>query len=89
MLRVTASRRAMVRVRCSGKGCPVRKLRRKAGRIRKLERFLRAGTRITIRVTRQGFVGKHVRLVIRRGAPPSRTDRCVAPGTAGPTPCPS
>jgi hypothetical protein len=34
-------------------------------------------------------VGKHVQLVIRADAAPSRTDRCAAPGTPGPIACPA
>jgi hypothetical protein len=89
LLKVTAPRKARVRVRCAGKSCPLHSVRRKPGRIHKLERYLRAGTKITIRVTRAGFVGKHVQLVIRADAAPSRTDRCAAPGTPGPIACPA
>ena len=88
VLRVTAGRRAVVRVRCKGSGCPVRRLRRKPGRIGRFERFLPAGTRITLRVTRPERIGKYVRLRIRAGRPPARTDACVVPGTSGPSPCP-
>ena len=88
LLRVTAGRRAVVRVRCRGRGCPVRRVRRKPGRLTKFERFLPAGTRITIRVTRPERIGKYVRLRIRDGRPPARTDACVVPGTSGPSPCP-
>ena len=88
LLQVTAGRRAVVRVRCKGRGCPVRRLRRKPGRIGKFERFLPTGTRITIRVTRPERIGKYVRLRIRAGRPPARTDACVVPGTPGPSPCP-
>jgi hypothetical protein len=88
LLRVTAGRRAVVRIRCKGRGCPVRRLRRKPGRIGKFERFLPTGTRVTIRVTRPERIGKYVRLRIRAGRPPARTDACVVPGTPDPTPCP-
>jgi len=88
LLRVTAPRRAVVRLRCKGPGCPVRRLTRRAGRIHKFERYLRAGVRITIRVTRRDLVGKHVRLVIRSGAPPQREDACVMPGATRAVACP-
>jgi hypothetical protein len=88
LLRVTASRRAKVRVRCRGKGCPVRRLSRRRGRIGAFERFLRARVRITIRVSRPGFVGKHVRLVIRAGRPPARRDACIMPGDTRAVTCP-
>jgi hypothetical protein len=89
LLRVTAPRRARVRVRCAGRGCPVRRLARGRGRIGAFERFLRARTRITIRVTRPGFVGKHVRLVVRSARPPARRDACVLPGSARAVACPA
>jgi hypothetical protein len=89
LLRVTASRRARVDVRCAGRGCPIRHRSRAAGRIRSLERYLRAGTRITIRVRRPGYIGKYVRLRIRGGEPPARRDACLMPASSRPVECPS
>jgi hypothetical protein len=88
LLRVTGSRRAKVLVTCAGKGCPARRMTRKPGRIRAFERFLRAGIRITVSVTRPGFVGKHVRLVIRASKPPRRRDACVTAGGKRAVSCP-
>ena len=42
------------------------------------ERGLRAGVKITVSVTRRGYVGKRTTFVIRRGAPPLRSDRCLS-----------
>jgi hypothetical protein len=53
-----------------------------------MERFLAAGTRFQIAVTQQGLVGKYTRFTIRRIALPTRTDRCVLPGSARPVVCP-
>jgi hypothetical protein len=53
-----------------------------------LERFLRAGTRITIRVRRQARIGKYVRFEVRAGRPPARRDACVLPGDPRPVGCP-
>ena len=89
LLRVTAGRRAVVRVRCRGRGCPVARLRRGPGRLAAFQRFLPAGLRITIRVTRPNRIGKHVRLRIRDGRPPARIDACILPGTSTPAPCPA
>ena len=47
-------------------------------RIARFERNLRAGVTLTITVTRDGYVGKRTRFVIRRGAPPLRSDRCLS-----------
>jgi hypothetical protein len=88
LLRVTAPRGSVVYVRCSGGGCPVRRLARRPGRIRVLERFLPARTSITIRVRRPGYVGKYVRLTIRAGERPARRDACVVPGSSRPVACP-
>lgn len=89
MLKVSAPRGAMVLVRCEGRGCPaVRRRTRAPVRIRALERFLAAGTRITIRVRRPGYVGKYVRIRIRAGVPPARRDACLMPGSGRPASCP-
>jgi len=86
---VTAPRRAVVKIRCAGPRCPVRRRTQQPGRIRRFERFLSAGMRITIRVRRQAFVGKYVRLTVRAGLPPARRDACLLPGSARPVACPS
>jgi hypothetical protein len=87
MLKVTASRNVKVYVRCEGSRCPIRRRSRAPGRIRALERYLSAGTRITVRVRRRGYVGKYVRIVIRAGRPPYRRDACVVPGSSRPVAC--
>jgi hypothetical protein len=89
VLRVSAPTSATVSVRCSGDGCPIRRVKTKRGRLRAFERFLRAGVRITIRVRRQGYVGKYVRLTIQAGGPPARHDACVLPGDRRPVECPA
>jgi hypothetical protein len=88
LLRVTAPLTSKVRVSCAGASCPVKRLGRRAGRLRAFERFLAAGTRIVIRVSRPGLVGKHVRIRIRDGKRPARRDSCVLPGSARAAPCP-
>lgn len=88
LLRVTAPWRSHVRVACAGVSCPVHKLRQAPGRVRSLERFLAAGTRIVIRVRRGELVGKHVRITIRNGKAPARRDACVLPGSARAARCP-
>jgi hypothetical protein len=87
LLRVRAPTSATVDVRCAGK-CRIRRRSFGTGRISVLERYLRAGARITIRVSKPGAVGKYVRLVIRDGTAPRRRDACVIPGSAKPAECP-
>jgi hypothetical protein len=87
-LSVTAPRRAIVEVTCSGKACQLRRLTLRPGHIRPFERFLPAGLKITIRVSRTGYVGKYVRLVIRSRAAPARRDACLLPGRTRPSACP-
>ncbi len=94
---VKAPAGARVRVRCRGHGCPFRVFAKtadvgaRASRIVRIHRFgrrlLRPGTVIEIRVTKRGQVGKYTRFVIRRGRPPKRTDRCLAPGSTRPVRC--
>jgi hypothetical protein len=88
LLRVRAPRGSTVVVRCRRSGCPLRRRSVRVGRIRRLERFLRAGIRITIRVSKPGLIGKFVRVVIRDGTVPKRRDACLMPGDAAPVDCP-
>ena len=88
LFRVKAPAEATVDTRCKRKGCKVRRRSFGTGRVRVLERFLRAGTRVTIRVSTPDTVGKYVRLVIRDGSPPKRRDACVLPGGGAPVACP-
>ena len=85
--RVKAPRGAKIDVRCRGPRCPLRQRSFRPGRITPLERYLRAGVAITIRVTRPGFIGKYTRVVIRSRKPPRRRDACLFPGDLRPRPC--
>jgi hypothetical protein len=84
LLSVHAGRAARVTVRCMGRTCP-----RGVGRVtaRRLQRWLKAGTVIEIRVTQPGRIGKYTRIVVRRGRAPQRVDRCLAPGSLKPVDC--
>jgi hypothetical protein len=86
-LSVTAPRGANIDVRCKGPRCPLRQRSFRPGRIRPLERYLRAGVAITIRVTRRGFIGKYTHVVIRSRKRPRRRDACLLPGELRPRPC--
>jgi hypothetical protein len=94
-----------VKVGCSGRGCPFKRVlqtvssRAAAGRglpatrlvrIRRLEgRLLRPGVTLRLFVTRAGTVGKYTRFRILKARPPRRTDMCLVPGSGRPIACPS
>ena len=84
---VKAPRGASIDVRCKGPRCPLRHRTFRPGRIKPLERYLPAGTAITIRVTRPGFIGKYTYVVIQSRKRPRRQDACMFPGDTGPRPC--
>jgi hypothetical protein len=82
---VRAPTKATIVVRCSGKSCPASRwsrawnLRKKPlTRMGRFERSLRSGVRLTVLVTRSGYVGKRTTFVIRQGTAPARTDRCLS-----------
>jgi hypothetical protein len=76
---------------CQGEGCPFSKLRLEgssAGSINLLPRFrhhhLRAGTRITVRLTHRHWIGKYYSFTIRASQPPLTDLTCLAVGHAVP-----
>jgi hypothetical protein len=76
---------------CQGEGCPFSKLRlggSSAGSINLLPRFrhhhLRAGTRITVRLTHRHWIGKYYSFTIRASQPPLTDLSCLAVGHAVP-----
>ena len=83
---------ATVEVRCSGKrgACPRRTFRTTlAGDVRLrpfVGRYMPAGTRITVLITKPGAIGKRVVYTLRRGRNPRSVSACTAPG-GGPTQC--
>jgi hypothetical protein len=88
-LSVRAPRGVRISVRCSGDACPRRALALATAvtRLRTFERELPAGTRLEVRVTRPGYVGKHTLIHVRRGKPPSRRDRCLYADSGAPRRC--
>jgi hypothetical protein len=88
-LTVTAPEGARIVVRCKGRGCPRSRWAGTASlvRVAPFERILRSGVRLTITVTRPGYVGKHTVIALRRGKPPARRDRCLYPGESQPRRC--
>jgi hypothetical protein len=81
-LRVNASRRSRVEVRCPGCGRQVQ-LARTVGFPRLRGRSFRAGSRIVIRATRRGAIGSYVSYRILRGNF-KKTERCMNPGSRRP-----
>jgi len=95
---------AQVTVRCRGAGCPFKTSTRVARRskkgsststtalvrFRKMERrLLRGGSKVTVSVMRQGWIGKYTQWTIRKSKPPKRRDLCLTPGAPSPAACPS
>ena len=91
LLTVRAPRGARISARCYGRSCPPRRLAVVAAvkRLKRFERRLRAGTRLVIKITKPGFIGKWSVITIRRGRPPRRSDRCVYPEGRRPVRCPT
>jgi hypothetical protein len=93
LLTVRTRRGTRITITCFGSACPPGAQRWAAAggftRVRRLERVLPAGVRITIAVTKRGWIGKHTLIVIRRGRPPLRRDRCLYPGSTLPARCPA
>ncbi len=89
LLTVRAPRGARIKLRCFGRGCPAKRWAGTASltRIRRFQGVLPGGTRLVISVTKRGRIGKHTTIVIRRGAAPTRRDRCLVPGSSRPVAC--
>jgi hypothetical protein len=91
LLTVEAPRGARISLTCRGRSCPVKKSAHaaKLTRLLRFQRVLAAGTRLAIRVTKPGRIGKYTQIVIRSGKAPTRRDRCLNPGSSKPRRCPS
>src|SRR5918999_1689072 len=83
---------AVVAVSCRGGSCPAKRVSsftgRGALRIRRFERRLRAGTVLTVRISKGDSIGKLTRFRIRSGKAPRRRDRCLRPGETRESACP-
>jgi hypothetical protein len=82
VLSVRAPKSARVIVRCKGRSCPKARWspdrrKKKLTRVRSFERSLRSGTRISVTVSRNRYIGKRTVFVIRRGRAPKRVDNCI------------
>ena len=83
---------AVVAVSCRGRSCPAQRVSsftgRGALRIRRFERRLRAGTALSVRISKGDSIGKLTRFRIRPGKAPRRRDRCLRPGETRGSACP-
>jgi hypothetical protein len=89
-LSVKAPKGVRITLTCSGPSCPVREVAQATAvfHIQQFERELRAGTKLTITITRRGYISKVTTITIRRGKSPARADRCQNPGQAKLIRCP-
>jgi hypothetical protein len=91
-LTVRAPKGVKIAVSCAGGGCPARAYspsRSKLTHLTKFERVLRAGTRITIKISKPGgYITKMTVLEIRRGSAPMRRDGCLWPAKKKMQRCP-
>ena len=84
-----APKGARIALSCRGRGCPSRKTTRRTVK-RELQKVvlhgafrrarLRFGTRLTLRITAAGTIGRTYTYVVKRGQLPVRTTVCRAPG---------
>jgi hypothetical protein len=91
-----APRGARIVLTCKGRGCPRRSTQRRTVS-RNLQRIvldrrfrrarLRFGTRLTLRITASGTIGRTYTYVVRRGELPTRRTVCRAPGASKGRPC--
>jgi hypothetical protein len=90
LLTVSAPRGVTITVSCRGSSCPRRTpaIAARLTRLTTFERRLEAGTRLTIKVSKPGYVSKVTVLTVRRGAAPTRSDRCLFPGHRRTQRCP-
>jgi len=88
LLSVEAPPGVLITLECRGRGCPVRLQSRIAPStgvatvtvaFHRFERFLPAGVRLAVRVSKAGQIGKDTRVLIRHRKPPRRVDACLSP----------
>jgi hypothetical protein len=90
LLTVEAPKGVRITLTCEGKSCPLREVAQATAlfHVQQFERELRAGTKLTITVTKPGFITKVTTILIRKGKGPARTDRCQPPGETKLITCP-
>jgi hypothetical protein len=90
LLTVRAPRGVRITLTCTGKACPLREVAQATSlfHIQQFERELRAGTKLTIEITKPKHISKVTTIVIRKGKGPARRDKCRLPGEAKLIACP-
>lgn len=84
VLTIRAPRTAKIAIRCKGSTCPrsrwssTRTRKKTLTRAGAFERVFSSGTKLTVTVTRKGYVGKRTIFTIRRGKAPLRRDTCLS-----------
>ncbi len=89
---VLAPKGATIKIACTKGTCPVKHQTIKGGHtthVKKFERALRSGTRITVTVSRSGYVSQITTITIRARKAPTRSDSCQLPGKKTTQKCPS
>jgi hypothetical protein len=90
---IRAPKAAKVRITCTGT-CPRKrwspaKRKKTTTRAAAFERTFSSGTKITVSVTRKGYIGKRTQFTIRRGKAPLRRDSCLSPTNGKTQKCPA
>jgi hypothetical protein len=90
LLTVRAPRGVRITLTCKGRTCPVREVAQATSlyHIQQFERELRAGTRLTITITKPKHISKVTTITIRKGKGPARSDKCQLPGETKLIACP-
>jgi hypothetical protein len=90
LLTVRAPRGVRITLTCEGSGCPLREVAQATSlfHIQQFERELRAGTKLTITVTKPNHITKVTTIMIRKGKGPARSDKCERPGETKLIACP-
>jgi hypothetical protein len=91
LLTVKAPKAARITVNCAGR-CPQRRIVRAAKgkqlHLRPLETYLRAGVKLTITISKPGYISKVTTIEIRKAKAPLRSDLCRVPGATKRSRCP-
>ena len=90
LLRVHAPAGTTVLVICKGKRCPKKVSKRGRGRalrFKSVERRHRAGTKLIVKITKPGFIGRQTTFTMRSSKRPKRVNLCLLPGASKATKC--
>jgi hypothetical protein len=92
LLQVRAPKGSQALVRCRGRECPVRRVKKlvrgRSLRVAAVERIMPAGVVLEVLVRGAGSIGKFTRFRFRANRRPLRRDGCVWPGATRMARCP-